>query len=133
MQHYRVKAHSAADPRTIYSLLIDGMTWPAWMPIDSVDLEQENALAKPTNQPEQVGDVRIIRTGKYVNREKIVQLIPERKFSYVILDGMLHDYKGDVELTPAPTGGTEIEWHGVFRMSIPGAAWLMRLYLTRFQ
>ena len=45
---------------------------------------------------------------------------------------MLHDYKGDVTLTALTGGGTKIEWTGTFHMSIPGAGWFMKLYLTRF-
>ena len=73
------------------------------------------------DDPDTVGDVRRIQTGKYVNHEEIVQLVPNTKFSYTILDGMLHDYKGEVMLTALAEGGTKIEWTGAFKMSIPGA------------
>jgi hypothetical protein len=69
---------------------------------------------------------------RYVNHEKLVELIPCQKFSYIIVDGILHDYKGDVTLTPSLGRGTEIEWQASFRMSLRGAAWFMKLYLTHF-
>jgi hypothetical protein len=74
----------------------------------------------------------LIRTGRYVSREQIVELVPDQKFSYIVLGGMLRDYVGKVSLTALPKGGTEIRWCGVFRMPIPLAGWLMKLYLTRF-
>ena len=132
MQHYRVTAISTAAPSFVYGLLIDGQTWPSWMGVDAVATERKDVGMRAPDDPDRVGDVRRVQTGRYVNHEEIVELIPGRKFSYVILDGMLHDYKGDVTLTPLPAGGTEIEWRGSFRMSVPGAGWLMKMYLTRF-
>lgn len=49
-----------------------------------------------------------------------------------VVDGILHDYKGDVTLPPSPGSGTEIEWQASFRMSLSGTAWFEKLYLTRF-
>ena len=57
--------------------------------------------------PDRVGDVRRVQTDKYVNHEEIIQLVPNAKFSYIILDGMLHDYEGDVTLIPVAEGGNE--------------------------
>ena len=132
MQSYSVTAHSSADPSIVYGLLLDGKTWPSWMGVDAVDTKRKDGENRSPGDADTVGDVRRIQTGRYVNYEQIVELVPERKFSYVILDGMLHDYRGDVTLAPLFNGGTKIEWQGSFRMSIPGAAWLMRLYLSRF-
>ncbi len=73
-----------------------------------------------------------MQTGKYVSHEQIVRLVPDTQFSYIILDGMLRDYKGDMRLTTLANAGTKIRWTGTFHMSIPGACWLMKLYLTRF-
>ncbi len=132
MQKYSVTAQSSAGPAIVYGLLLNGQTWPAWMGVDSVETQRKNPDARSPHGADGVGDVRRIQTGKYVNHEEIVQLVPNSKFSYVILDGMLHDYKGDVTLTAVAGGGTKIEWTGSFRMSVPGAAWFMKLYLTRF-
>ncbi len=132
MQEYIVTAQSSASPSTVYELLIDGRTWPAWMGVDSVETQRQNADARPPDDPDRVGDIRRIQTGKYVNHEEIVQLVPDTEFSYIILDGMLHDYKGHVTLTALAGGGTRIEWTGTFHMAIPGVGWFMKLYLTRF-
>ena len=132
MQKYSVTAQSSADSSIVYELLIDGRTWPAWMGVDSVETQHKDPEMRSPSDLDRVGDVRRIQTGKYVNHEKIVQLVPNTKFSYVILDGMLHDYRGDVTLTILADGGTRIEWTGTFHMSFPGAGWLMKLYLIRF-
>ena len=132
MQRYSVTAQSSANPSDVYALLIDGRTWPAWMGVDSVETEHRDPGRRSSHDPDRVGDVRRVQTGKYVNHEEIVQLVPNARFSYIILDGMLHDYKGDVMLTALAAGGTKIEWTAAFRMSIPGAGWFMKLYLTRF-
>ena len=132
MQHYRVRAHSAASPAAVYSLLLDGKSWPAWMGVDAVDIESTASTTEETAEVGRIGEIRVIRTGRYVNREQIVALVPNHKFSYIILDGMLHDYKGDVALSVMPAGGTDICWRGVFKMSFPLAGWCMQLYLTRF-
>jgi hypothetical protein len=132
MHKYEVKATSKALPDTVYALLLDGRSWPAWMGVDHVDIEPSGSIYIPATEFSKIGETRLIRTGRYVSREQIVELIPDQKFSYIVLDGMLHDYKGEVSLTASPKGGTEIRWCGVFRMSLPLAGWLMKLYLTRF-
>lgn len=132
MQKYCVTAQSSASRSVVYQLLLDGQTWPAWMGVDSVQSQRKNPDMRLPDDPDRVGDVRRIQTGKYVNHEEIVQLVPNTKFSYTILDGMLHDYKGEVTLTALAEGGTKIDLTGAFKMSIPGAGWFMKLYLTRF-
>jgi hypothetical protein len=132
MQRYEVMATSKARPCTVYALLLDGRSWPEWMGVDAVDVEPTSSVDGSTAAVSRIGQIRLIRTNRYVSREQIVELIPDRKFSYIVLDGMLHDYRGDVTLTSSPKGGTEIRWCGVFRMSFPLAGWLMKLYLSRF-
>ena len=132
MQRYRVTAKSRARASSVYRLLLDGQTWPSWMGVHSVETQRKHGERRPPNDPDRVGDVRRIQTGRYVNHEEIVELVPDTRFRYTIVDGMLRGYKGDVTLTKLADGGTAIEWTASFQMSIPGAGWLMKLYLTRF-
>src|SRR5207248_1312144 len=37
--HIEQTAHTTADPASVYALLRDGATWPAWGPIESFELE----------------------------------------------------------------------------------------------
>lgn len=134
-QHYDVFANSAADARILYSLLINGSSWPKWTPIDSFELESENAQSQQEvgGGTQGIGAIRVFRTGQYKSREKILALVLNRQVTYAILPGgMLLDYYATVGLKPTPAGGTVIRWQGSFRMSLPGFAWLMRLYLTHF-
>jgi len=132
MQKYEVMGTSKALPSIVYALLVDGRSWSEWMGVDAVDIEPSSSVDGSAAAVSRVGEIRLVRTNQYVSREQIVELIPDRKFSYIVLDGMLHDYRGDVALTSSPEGGTEICWRGVFRMSFPLAGWFMQLYLARF-
>ncbi len=132
MQTYAVDEVAKAKPSSIYALLLDGRSWPSWMGVDSVEIKRKDAGLRPLADEERVGDVRRIQTGTYVNHEEILELIPNQKFAYRILDGMLLDYKGVVEIVSLSEDRTMISWSGSFRMKVPGAAWLMRVYLARF-
>jgi uncharacterized protein YndB with AHSA1/START domain len=131
-QDIDVTATTSADPATVYALLRDGATWPSWSPIGSFELERPAA-----DEPEGVGAVRIFRTpqrlGQSVSREQIVELIPDRRLSYVLISGLpVRDYRADVDLTPRPDGGTAIRWHSTFRGRAPGVGPFMQRVLGRF-
>jgi hypothetical protein len=120
-------AHSSADAGAVYALLADGATWPTWSPIDSFTLERPGDTAR-----EGVGAIRVFRTGRITSRERLVELVPGRRLSYVLLSGLpLRDYRADVDLTPNGTG-TDIRWRSSFTAKIPGTGWLYRRQLGRF-
>ncbi len=53
-------------------------------------------------------------------REEIVERVPERRLSYMLLSGLaIRDYRADVDLRPT-ADGTEIRWHTTFRSKLPG-------------
>ncbi|MEV0647154.1 SRPBCC family protein [Phytomonospora sp. NPDC050363] len=111
-------AETAASPSTVYALLRDGSTWPAWSPIDSFE------LAEPaTDEPEGVGAVRHFRTGGVDSRDQIVELLPDRRFSHTLVDGPpLNDYRADIDITPLP-GGCRIRWHATYTAGRFGTGW----------
>ncbi|HEY2636983.1 MAG TPA: SRPBCC family protein, partial [Solirubrobacteraceae bacterium] len=120
---------TAADPATVYALLRDGATWPTWSPLGSFELERP----APDGEPEGVGAVRIFRTGRVTSRERIVELVPERRLSYILLSGLpLRGYRADVDIIPQDDGTTKIRWHSTFAPKVPGTGWLYRLTLGRF-
>jgi Polyketide cyclase / dehydrase and lipid transport len=126
---YVVKAHSGAAPEAVFSVLTRAATWPSWSPIDAAEVE---GGADP-DLPQQVGDVRVFRTGSAVSREPIVGLDPGRRFVYENLGGPFRSYRGVVELTPAAAdGGTDITWTGTFTPKLPLTGRLWTWYLTRF-
>ncbi len=127
VQKIDVKAVSAAPPGAVYALLRDGATWPTWSPIGSFSLDREGE-----DEREGLGAIRIFRTGRTRSCERIVELVPDRRFSYALLSGLpIRDYRADVDLEPGGEG-TTIRWHSTFRAKVPGTGWLYRLVLTNF-
>ncbi|MGY0232260.1 SRPBCC family protein [Longispora urticae] len=127
VQRIDVRVATTADPATVHALLRDGRTWPEWSPIGSFTLERPAA-----DEPEGVGAVRVFRTGRATSRERVAELVPDRRLGYELLSGLpLRGYRANVDLTPTPTG-TEIRWHSTFRPKVPGTGWLYRLALRVF-
>src|SRR3954452_3833038 len=90
-------ATTPADAATVYALLREGDTWPSWSPIDSVELERPGS----DDEPEGVGAVRVLRSGRVEGRDTIAELVPDRRFSYTHESSLpVRNYRGDVDLTP---------------------------------
>jgi hypothetical protein len=121
------RAWSAASPETIYALLADGATWPTWSGIDSFELRSPG-----DHGGESLNAVRVFRTGRTTSVERLVELVPGHRLSYILLDGLpLAGYRADVDLMPGD-GGTLIRWHSTFVAKRPGTGWLYRRVLGRF-
>ena len=126
-QRIEHRAVTSADPATVYALLREGATWPDWGPIDSVELETPAA-----GDPEGVGAVRVLRSGRVTGRDTIAELVPDRRFSYTHASSLpVRNYRGDVDLTPVD-GGTEIRWVSAFDPKYPGTGRLVRRGLDGF-
>ncbi|MBO8198480.1 SRPBCC family protein [Streptomyces smyrnaeus] len=126
--NYAVTAHSRANPETVFTALVRAATWPSWSPIDAVEIED----GSDPGERQGVGDTRIFRTGRAVSRERIVELVPDRRFGYENVSGPFRSYRGTVELAEAPQGGTDITWSAGFEPKLPLSGPLWRWYLTRF-
>ena len=121
------QAWTAAAPSDVYALLADGATWPTWSGIGSFELEQPG-----DHGGESLNAIRAFRTGRTTSRERIVELVPGRRFSYALLTGLpLKAYRADVDLTPSE-GGTSIRWHSTFFPKRRGTGWIFRLALGKF-
>ncbi|WP_163506962.1 SRPBCC family protein [Fodinicola acaciae] len=128
-QHIRASATSSADPATVFSVLRDGSTWPTFSSLGAYELITPGCGAQ-TGQPDELGEVRYFHTGRYHVREQIVELVQDRRLSYVLLEGLaLRDYRADIDLEPAG-GGTRISWHSSFDPKVIGTGWLYRRQLT---
>jgi len=124
--HFRLDQTIAAAPADVYAPLRDGASWPVWSPlVGSFELERPGV-----DEPEGLGAIRVFRTGRVATREEIVELLPERRFSYVLLSGLaIRNYRADVDLEP--TGrGTVLHWHSAFTAKVPGSGWLYRWQLA---
>ncbi|TDE11509.1 SRPBCC family protein [Jiangella asiatica] len=127
MQRIDVSTTTTAPAAAVYALLRDGASWPDWSPIGSFELESPGG-----DGGESVGAVRVFRTGRITSRERIVELVPERRLSYVLLSGLaIKDYRADIDLTEGP-GGTTVRWSSSFRAKVPGTGWLYRRTLSDF-
>lgn len=126
-QHVDVEVHTPVDAATLYGLLRDGASWPNWSPIESFQLER-------VGEPETggIGAIWVFRRGRVIGRDQVVELVPDRRFSYRHLSGLpLRDYRGDVDLEPTE-GGTRIRWRTSFLPKVPGTGWLWRWGIRRF-
>jgi hypothetical protein len=129
MARQRIEHHATttADPATVYALLRDGASWPTWSPIESFELERPG-----DEEPEGIGAVRVFRGGRVTGRDTIVELVPDRRFSYTHTSNLpIRNYRGDVDLEPVD-GGTAIRWVSEFDPKYPGTGWLLRRGLDRF-
>ncbi|WP_432826828.1 SRPBCC family protein [Dactylosporangium sp. CA-092794] len=127
MFSYRVTSRSSAGPDAVYAILLRASTWPSWSPIDGADVEGGDP-----GDRQRVGDIRIFRTGRNVSRERIVELVEDRRFGYENLGGPFRTYRGTVELASTPAGGTDIVWSAAFEPKLRLSGRLWEWYLTRF-
>lgn len=127
-QEIDVRVSSAASPRSVWALLADGERWPDWSDFDGFRLLEAGPDGSRLGSTHELSKGRRQRTV-----ETVVELVPEQRFSYVLVSGLpVQGYRADVDLTPAADGGTEIRWHSTFRARRPGTGWLLRLALGRF-
>jgi uncharacterized protein YndB with AHSA1/START domain len=117
-----VRAHSSAVPEKVWAILSDTRTWETWAGLDEVTVEQGH----------EVGEIRRVRSGRIVTRERVTALEPPRRYVYKIVSGLpIRDYVAEVTLSPSVGTGTEIRWHSTFRARIPGTGWAIRRKLSR--
>jgi len=122
-----VEAVSRAEPADVFRLLRDGSTWPRWGLFDSFELEREG-----TPDRLGLGAIRVFTTRVSRAREEVVEVIRDRRLSYILLSGLpFKDYRADVDLTPAPAGGTTIRWHSRFYAEQPWMGWFWKGLMTR--
>ncbi|MEU6884243.1 SRPBCC family protein [Streptomyces viridosporus] len=73
-------SHSSAPAALVYAALLDAESWPSWTSCYEVEMELPAGLERPVR----VGDLRTIRSrlGGVSCRERIVELVPDQRFSY---------------------------------------------------
>lgn len=126
-QRIEARATTTAPPAVVHALLRDGAAWPEWSPLGTFELERPGE-----DEREGVGAIRVFRTGRVTSREQIVELVPDRRLSYVLLSGLaIRDYRADVDLEPDGEG-TVIRWRSSFRAQVPGSGGAYRRGLSRF-
>jgi hypothetical protein len=84
------------------------------------------------DEPFGVGAIRVFITKVSRAREEIVELVPERRLSYVSLSGLpLRNYRADVDIAPEASGGAVIDWRASFEPKHFGTGWFWRLFMAR--
>jgi uncharacterized protein YndB with AHSA1/START domain len=115
-----------APPGEVFASLLDRSTWPAWSGHDAFELVRPGAAG-----PYDVGSVGLLRSGRRVMREEIVQVVADRRISYTLLAGLpLRGYRAGFDLTPTAEG-TQVRWHSSFDAP-PGFGWVYVGALRRF-
>lgn len=126
-----VRAVVPATPSAIWPDLVDGARWPEWSPLGRYELETPGS----TGPDAPLGERRTFHTKQVVGEshahEEVVEVVPEQRLAYVLLDGMpLHGYRADIDLTPVD-GGTEVRWRSEFTAR-PGTGWFYKRVLGLF-
>jgi uncharacterized protein YndB with AHSA1/START domain len=122
----QASATSKAPPPMVFALLKDGASWPDWTIFDAFELVRPGE-----GGPSGVGEIRVFSTALTRAREEIVELVPDRRLSYILLSGFpFNDYRADVDLSARPDGGTMISWRSSFDPKYPGTGWFWRLFMT---
>src|SRR5688572_25089536 len=109
-QHVHVTTTAAAPPAAVFALLADIDTWSAWGSWIGSGLESP--------APDGTGGVGAVRRlvsrvlgREIVSRERVEEVVPERRIVYALLSGLpLEGYRGVVELEPDGARGTRITW-----------------------
>jgi hypothetical protein len=76
--------------------------------------------------------MRVLTTPLAKVREETVDLVPNRRLSYVLLSGLpLRNYRADVDLEPLGDGAIMIVWRATFEKKYPGTGWFWQWLLGR--
>ena len=122
----RASAASTVPPEAVYPLLKDSSTYPVWGMVGSYEMERPGR-----EEPHGLGEIRVLKTWPFVAREEMVEFVPNRKVSYVLLSGFpMLNYRGETTLAPLAAGGTRIDWVSTFDAKYPGTGWFWRLFMS---
>jgi hypothetical protein len=120
VQMAEASAITSSPPAAVYALLFDVGSWPAWSGMDTAELERPG-----DTEPYGVGSVRALSRGRFHGRDRVVELVPDRRFVYTHVGLPVRDYRAEVVLEPVPEG-TRITWRSTFRPKYPGTGWVWR-------
>ncbi|TXS12790.1 SRPBCC family protein [Streptomyces sp. NBC_01201] len=110
-------SHSSASAAIVYAALLDAESWPLWSAYADVEWD----VPAGVDRPARVDDLRTIRshTGRVCCRERVVEMIPDQRFSYEQTAGLFTSHRGSVDLARAPHGATDITWSATYRHTLP--------------
>ncbi|WP_030912677.1 SRPBCC family protein [Streptomyces sp. NRRL F-5126] len=110
-------SHSSASAAIVYAALLDAESWPLWSAYADVEWD----VPAGVDRPARVDDLRTIRslTGRVCCRERVVEMVPDQRFSYEQAAGLFTSHRGSVGLVRAPHGGTDITWSATYQHTLP--------------
>ncbi len=118
-------ARSRAPVDQVWRLVEDVTTWSSWGDWSSAAYEEPGHPG-----PHGVGALRRLERGRLVNRERVVDVVPERLLRYELVSGLpLVGYRAAIELAPDGSG-TAIRWRASYDPTIRGR--MLRWPLQRF-
>ncbi|MES9504077.1 SRPBCC family protein [Streptomyces albidoflavus] len=93
-------SHSSASAAIVYAALLDAESWPLWSAYADVEWDVPAGVDRPARED----DLRTIRSriGRVCCRERVVEMVPGRRFSYEQAAGLFTSHRGSVDLTRAP-------------------------------
>ncbi|NEC07975.1 hypothetical protein G3I26_22290 [Streptomyces sp. SID7909] len=93
-------SHSSASAAIVYEALLDAESWPLWSAYADVEWDVPAGIDRPAR----VDDLRTIRslTGRVCCRERVVEMVPNQRFSYEQAAGPFTSHRGSVDLARAP-------------------------------
>ncbi|MEV6440357.1 SRPBCC family protein [Streptomyces anulatus] len=110
-------SHTSASAAIVYAALLDAESWPLWSAYTDVEWDVPAGIDRPAR----VNDLRTIRSraGRVCCRERVVEMVPDQRFSYEQAAGLFTSHRGSVDLALAPHGGTDITWSATYRHTLP--------------
>lgn len=119
MTELRYHAHSAANPDTVWAVLVSHQQMAEWMPF----VWRSRLVEHGHTEPNGIGAVRAAFTLGGPVREEITDFDRPQRLRYRMTrgNGLIQNYRATVELTAGTQGGTDIEWTLSF---IPRPRWL---------
>ncbi|WP_432168675.1 SRPBCC family protein [Streptomyces sp. bgisy031] len=110
-------SYSSAPAALVHAALLDAESWPSWTTYYNVQWE----LPVEVERPVPAEDLRTIRSrlGRVCCRERIVELVPDRRFSYEQAAELFASHRGSVDLARAPHGDTNITWSATYQHALP--------------
>jgi hypothetical protein len=121
MSRIDVRTQARATRERVWAVLADTESWSDWAPFDEVTVQEGH----------EVGEIRRVRSGRIITRERVVGFEPPRRYVYEIVSGLpIRDYVAEVLLSPIAGGGTAIHWQANFRAMVPGTGWVLKHLLS---
>jgi uncharacterized protein YndB with AHSA1/START domain len=105
-----------ADPEIVWSLVTDANSYPRWGPWS------DGGYRPPSAGPSRKGSVQWFRYGRRATTvEEILEAEQPRRLVYTVIRGLpVRNYRAEITLTPAPSGGTSIRWAATWDRTFPG-------------